>query len=125
MANVLVVDDEMVVLHVMTWMLEKFGHKVWRAANANQALEVLGGSTSFDLAIIDLVLPGVSGIELARTVRERYEALPMIAMSGYVSPESTATMAALDAVGIVRFIPKPVRVLELYSAVNTALAKSG
>ncbi len=124
-ARVLIVDDELVVLHVMTWMLEEFGHTTWRAGNAAQALELLAGPTRFDLAIIDLVLPGMSGMDLAKAIRKGYPDLPMIAISGYLTPQSTYATKALQDVGIKHIILKPVRYFDLREAVRAALAAAG
>ena len=121
MPNVVVVDDDLLVLDVMVHLLENIGHKVWRAGNANEALALMGGPGHFDLVVLDIVLPGMSGIELAKRIRARFPSIPMIAMSGYISDDSSSVVAALHAAGVMQILRKPVDRQALQTALDKAL----
>jgi two-component system response regulator HydG len=121
MANVIVVDDELVVLDLVTLLIEKLGHRVWRVGTAAEVLGLLEGAGHFDLVILDLVLRGMSGIELAKRIQARYPSLPMIAMSGYIADGSTDTVKTLDEIGITEILRKPFDPLMLGAAIREAL----
>ena len=67
MARILLVEDEPLVAHMVRRMLERAGHQVDWAPSGEAALERLG--EPYDLVISDLVMPGVSGLEVIRQVR--------------------------------------------------------
>jgi CheY-like chemotaxis protein len=81
---VLVVDDDSLVLLSTSAMLEDLGHQVISATSASKALEILSTSDlDIDLLISDQVMPGMTGLELARTIRASRPRLPIILASGY------------------------------------------
>ncbi len=82
MKNILVVDNNPVVLKMLTVFLEGRGHKVFGAEDGLAALPILDGYP-LDLAIIDLVMPNISGDKLCRIIRSRPELakLPLVAYS--------------------------------------------
>ncbi len=121
MANIIVVDDEPVVLDLLTDLIGKLGHKVWRVETAAEVLAILEGPGHFDLVIVDLVLRGMSGIELARWIQARYPSLPMIAMSGYITDDSTDTVKTLLEIGITQILRKPLDPFILGAAIREAL----
>ncbi len=121
MANVIVVDDELIVLDVLTSLLGKLGHKVWRAGEPADALRLLRGPGTFDLVILDLVMPGMSGLELAKQIRAKYPVMAMIAMSGYLRGDSTETLETLHALGITEVLQKPIEPLDLETAVYNSI----
>ncbi len=121
MPNVVVVDDDLLVLDVMVHLLENLGHKVWRAGNATEALALMGGPGHFDLVVLDVVLPGISGIELAKRIQARFPSLPMVAMSGYIGDDSSSVVGTLHAAGIKEILRKPVDRQAIQTAVDKAL----
>ena len=121
MANVLVVDNEPIVRDVVGNLLENLGHRVWKAGNARDAFVVLGGPGHFDLVVVDLVLPGTSGFELIKQIRDKRPSIPIIVISGYIRSESTSAIEALHKVGITEVLGKPVDPLYLNIAVTNAL----
>jgi CheY-like chemotaxis protein len=121
MANVIVLDDDLLVLDLVTKLVEKFGHKVWRVGTAAEVLALLAGRGQFDLVILDVVLRGMSGIELAQRIQARYPSLPMIAMSGYIADGSRDTIQTLHDVGITEILRKPLDPFLLGVAVRNAL----
>ncbi len=121
MANIIVVDDELVVLDLVTHLIETFGHKVWRVGTAAEVLAILQGPGHFDLVVLDLVLRGMSGIELAKRIQARYPSLPMIAMSGYIADGSTDVVKTLGDIGITEILRKPLDPFILGAAIREAL----
>lgn len=78
---ILCVDDEQISLRVRSLVLEKAGHDVITASSAREALEILR-SRSVDLVLTDLLMPGMTGAELAREVKILCPSLPVILFSG-------------------------------------------
>ncbi|MFO1144634.1 MAG: response regulator, partial [Amaricoccus sp.] len=70
MARVLVVEDEEAISHLLAYNLEKEGFTVATARDGDEALVAIEESKP-DIAILDWMLPGVSGIELCRQIRAR------------------------------------------------------
>lgn len=82
--RILVVEDNVQVGEFATQLLEELGHSTVLAQNAHEALEVLGEKASeFDLVFTDIVMPGMSGIQLAKEVGRLYPGLRVILTSGY------------------------------------------
>jgi signal transduction histidine kinase len=81
--NVLVVDDDSLVAAGTAAMLEDLGHSVLEASSGLEALAVLERETSVELVITDHAMPGMTGMELAQRLKERWPGLPVILASGY------------------------------------------
>jgi DNA-binding response OmpR family regulator len=105
-----VVDDEANHARVMAIGLRIEGFDVETAADAGNAIELLGRCEPFDLAIVDLMMPGTNGIQLARMVRERYPRTRVVLTSAYHLSERQLVRADCGAVG---FVPKPFDLSEL------------
>jgi PAS domain S-box-containing protein len=83
-SRLLVVEDNVEVGKFSTQLLQDLGYETTWAANADQALALLSEKTSgFDAVFSDVVMPGMSGVELGHEIRRRYPALPIILTSGY------------------------------------------
>ncbi len=80
--HVLLVEDQDGVRELLTTVLRKHGFEVSPASSAEEALEIVAG-LSFDLLLTDVVLPGITGPELARKVREVRPLARVLFMSGY------------------------------------------
>jgi PAS domain S-box-containing protein len=82
--RVLVVEDNIEVGRFSTQLLQDLGYETTWAANAGEALRLLEEDTKrFDVVFSDVVMPGMSGVELGREVRQRYPGLPVVLTSGY------------------------------------------
>jgi CheY-like chemotaxis protein len=82
--RVLVVEDNIEVGQFSTQLLQDLGYETTWAANAGEALKLLEEDASrFDVVFSDVVMPGMSGIELGREIQRRYPALPVVLTSGY------------------------------------------
>ena len=112
MTTILIADDERNIRTTLRTTLELEGYQVVEAENGRQALEALGGG-DLDLAILDLQMPVLDGLETLREIRGRNYDLPVMILTAHGSIEK-----AVDAVrfGAFDFIEKPFhpeRLLEL------------
>jgi CheY-like chemotaxis protein len=82
-STVLVVDDEPQVLAVVARSLAGGGFRVLQASDGASALEVVARHGRPDLVLTDLMMPGISGVELARRLKDSWPELPILFMSGY------------------------------------------
>ena len=82
MATVLIVDDEAQVREVLRRMVEAHGHSVLEAGDGVEALEKLG-EHGVDLAIVDLMMPRMDGLELMGRMRADHADTKVIVISGY------------------------------------------
>ena len=120
--RILLVEDEVVLLEMAKTMLEELGYQVKTASLPVEALSSLQGNTSgIDLLITDVVMPGMSGKELAGEVRKRCENVKVLFMSGYTA-NAIAHHGVLDKG--VAFIQKPFSLRELAHIVREVLDKS-
>ncbi len=80
---VLVVEDNAEVGHFAEHALSDLGFETRRATTAAEALALLQSGERFDVVFSDIVMPGQSGIDLAREVRKRWPRLPVVLTTGY------------------------------------------
>jgi len=78
---ILCVDDEQIPLTLRKSVLERFGYSVLTANSGAEALEQLQ-THHVDLVLTDMLMPGLSGTELAREIKQRMPTLPIILFSG-------------------------------------------
>jgi DNA-binding NtrC family response regulator len=81
---VLVVEDNIEVGTFSTQLLQDLGYETTWASNADEALTRLGEAEGrFDVVFSDVVMPGMSGVELGKEIRRRHPGLPVVLTSGY------------------------------------------
>ena len=112
--RLLVVDDEPLVRRTLVALLRAAGHGVIEAPDGATALALLA-TTPVDCVLTDLGMPGMSGWELARTIKQRRPPLPVLLLTGWQdqAPGDDADRQAVDAV-----LRKPVRLAELQQVVE-------
>ena len=82
--SILVVEDEKAILDIISFVLRRDGYNVISAQNAEEAIRLLDASGDHvDLLIVDLILPGMSGTELAGNLRKKFPGIRIIYTSGY------------------------------------------
>ena len=123
MARLLLVDDDLTLLNVISDYLESRGHQVSRCSDPTLASE-LAEKTAPDLAVVDYEMPGLSGTHLLTEMRGggRTHRLPVLFLSG-VEPLLYASQVAPDP--LVRFLRKPVDFKELEGAITALLDPEG
>ncbi|MBC2777002.1 response regulator [Parasphingopyxis marina] len=82
-ATILVVEDDQRVRRATVAGLEELGHRVVSCANGQTALDILSERADIDLLLTDVVMPEMTGPELAAQVSERHPGLPIIFVTGY------------------------------------------
>ena len=97
--HILVVDDELAVRLTVREILRRAGHDVVAVASGEEALEIVQ-SKSFDLALVDLVMPGMGGIELMRRLLEFAPDLKLIVLTARGSME-TEVEANLQSIALI------------------------
>jgi PAS domain S-box-containing protein len=80
---VVAVDDDSLVLMNTASMLEDLGHKVFEAASAREALDILRREKDVDLVISDQAMPQMTGLQLAAVIKREWPTLPVILATGY------------------------------------------
>ena len=117
-ANVLVVDDEPEIADLMEVYLKSEGCTVFKCGSGTQALEVVG-SQSLDLAILDVMLPDISGFTLCGEIRKehRFPVIMVTAKGADIDKITGLTIGADD------YITKPFNPLELMARVKAQLRR--
>jgi len=118
-ARILIADDDEVSCQLFAETLEDEGLQVEKVTSGDQALLRLS-EESYDLLIVDVRMPGLSGLDVTRIVHEKYPLLPVIVMTAFGSIET-----AVEAIheGAFDFISKPMNLAELKNTVSKALAQ--
>lgn len=119
--HILVVDDEIGALTLIGIMLERGGFGVLKAKDARSALVTLDQSTP-DLIILDVMMPGMNGIDLCRVIRERDDTdhTPVLILSARGDAESI--MRGIEA-GANDYLPKPILHHDLVAKMRTMLGQ--
>ena len=117
--DILLVEDDETVAQVLLGLLAGMGHRPRHAANGLAALVELK-TAHFDLAVLDLDLPGIDGLQLARMIRaqETLARMPMIAVTARSVGDEEAQIRAAGMNGLLR---KPVTAALLEQAIGLAL----
>jgi CheY-like chemotaxis protein len=116
-ATILVVDDDAAVREVAVSSLETFGYRVLAAENGPAALDVLERAERVDLLLVDMAMPGISGVELISRARERRLGLRAMLVTGY------ADITAFSPAEGDLVLQKPYRLERLASSVAEALRR--
>ena len=118
----LVVEDEEMVRGLTVRFLRRSGYEVVEAHDGEQALAAIDVGPAFDLVVTDVVMPGMSGTELADRIRERRPNVAVVLVSGYTA--ETLDIEAQLALGA-GFVAKPFSRKQLGNAISVALRSSG
>jgi CheY-like chemotaxis protein len=103
--------------------MEMFGYTAWVAANADEALGILRGAQEpIDALVTDVVMPGMSGFELAKQVKREYPGIRILYLSGYAA-ETIANHGAPEESAA--FLAKPFSPSELVRKLREVLGEAG
>ncbi|HWI85833.1 MAG TPA: ATP-binding protein [Sphingomonas sp.] len=114
--RILLVEDNEAVGNLAETLLGELGHKVVRARSGPEALSLSDEGAQYDIVFSDVVMPGMSGVELAGKLKQRRPQLPIILTTGY-----SEAFAAAGSQGF-PVVRKPYRMETLATAVDKALA---
>jgi putative two-component system response regulator len=118
--RILVIDDEDVIRMLVVEILESTGYDVTSAESAERALALLE-KADFDLVVSDVIMPGLSGLELLEAVRARRASLPVVLVTGAGTYDTLSQALMRGAAGLVT---KPFAHSDLQAAVADALERA-
>ncbi len=118
--KILVVDDDEGVRQVLSQSLSEAGYRVSVAESGEKAVAAVREET-FDLVILDMVLPRVDGIEVLKEITALRPEIPVVMITGYASVETAIKAMKMGAVD---YIVKPFRMEEVELVVGKALERS-
>ncbi len=116
--RVLVADDEAIIRLGLRSMLAKMGHEVLLAADGREALNLARASRP-DIALLDIRMPNVDGLEVARTLNKR-QAMPIILLTAYSEQDQIQQATELQ---VQSYLIKPVDERDLTAAIPMAVAR--
>ncbi|MGA1981687.1 MAG: response regulator transcription factor [Acidobacteriaceae bacterium] len=114
---IMVVDDEMPIRRALHATLEKLGFKIVEAARGEEALSLVR-TNSFDAVLLDINMPGMTGIEACRKMRKLFPRIPILMLT--VRDSEDDKVEALDA-GADDYITKPFHLRELTARIRAAM----
>ena len=117
--TVLIVEDDVAVRRSLQITLSSLGFRIWDVSSAEEALARLR-EADFDAVLMDLNLPGMSGIEACRRARCDYPQLPILIVSARDTEEDK--IEALDA-GADDYVTKPLKIGELTARIRAAVRR--
>ena len=119
MPRVLVVDDDPHMRDLLSIRLRKAGHRVLCAESGSEALELVESRGAPDVAVLDVTMPGMTGLELLPAMRSRegLERMPAVFLSGRVEEADINAGRALDAT----YLTKPFSGIALVNAIAAAV----
>jgi CheY-like chemotaxis protein len=119
--RLLVVDDEPVISKLVSTMLQRHGHHLTLVQQGQDAWDQIAAAPhDFDALIMDLNMPGLSGLEVARRAREIAFDRPIVVMTGHVTADDRRE---LDRLGITSIIHKPFSAEEFVAAFTKFVTK--
>ena len=123
--RILLAEDNRVNQLLAVRMLEKQGHTVVAVGNGREALDAIA-KDGFDLALIDLQMPDMDGLEATRRIREKEQEtgrsrLPLIALTAHAM---TGDRERCLAAGMDGYVPKPINPQQLFAAIREAGASA-
>ncbi len=125
--NVLIVDDDRIVAESIAQLLDRDGYSTRTAESAEEAMEILAAAcqstvpTPWALAIIDMSLAGMSGLEFIKTLRREYPDIVSLAITGYPTVEAAVQVIRSGAMD---YLSKPMVDDELRIAVEKAIRQN-
>jgi DNA-binding NtrC family response regulator len=117
--DVLLVDDEAEFLAYLKPRLENRGVKAFTAGNGLDALRLLD-EHPVDVVVLDVKMPGISGLEVLRKAKQKHPLVEVILLSGHATVES-----AVDGIklGAFDYLTKPCDIFDLLEKINAALER--
>lgn len=124
MTNILVIDDDKLVREATQILLRARGYDVTAASDGKSGIHA-ARSGQFDLAIVDLFMPGMDGLQVMKAIRQSRPSMPLIAASGFMFGNACPEMPEFEAMateaGAVSTLYKPLRPTDVLHAIEKAL----
>ena len=122
--RILVADDDPAILRLVTTLLEKDNYTVVTARDGREAYKQLQGDANFIAAVLDVVMPHISGPELVRYMKteKSLTRIPVMMMTAEQDPKLSSDSFAA---GAVVFLPKPFTTAQLQIMLQMLIGKAG
>lgn len=121
--KILVIDDEIEILTLVSDLLESFGYSVLKAGDGLKAIEQFQKfHNEIDLVILDQIMPGYSSLDTFLGIKQIDDAVPVLLSSGYDRDKRTEKLLQQGMVG---FLQKPYKMNDLVSAVLQYSRRTG
>jgi DNA-binding NtrC family response regulator len=118
-SRIMVIDDEKIVGDMAKLSLEQDGYNVETFLNAEPALKRLQ-EEQFDVVVTDYKMKGIDGMEVLKTVKDRYPKTQVIMITAFANLDAAIEALRRD---VHDFFPKPVKIKELKASIKRALEK--
>ncbi|HEX2462507.1 MAG TPA: response regulator, partial [Vicinamibacterales bacterium] len=118
-ASILVIDDEEIMREILEALLTREGYQVRLASTGAEGIE-LARSIPFDIAIVDLMMPGLDGMATLEELKKADDELPVLMITAFASVETAITAMKLGAFD---YITKPFKNDEVLVAVRNAVER--
>lgn len=117
--TILIVDDESTILRLTTLMLERYGYRVLTAASGEEVLRLLEiwPDLAPDLAVIDLLIPDMNGVDIARRIKILRPEMSILFCSGFPEEETLRPAFARN----IPYIAKPFTSIQLTTKIRELL----
>lgn len=103
----LVADDDEAVRFTVRDFLETAGHSVLEVRNGRECMEVLSRVDGIDLAVVDIIMPEMDGVDVMREVKRLHPKLPIVVMSGGGRARNLDLLEVAESLGADRVLAKP------------------
>lgn len=117
--RILILDDEDMIRTLLRKVLERKGFEVTEACTAEEVIEILKKDT-FHIFFLDLMLPGMNGMDLCKVIKKQNPVAIVYAITGYTSVFELATCR--DA-GFDDYFKKPLKIEQIYKGAEDAIEK--
>lgn len=121
MSRILIVEDEMHLAQGLQFNLEAEGHEVAISETGEDGLEKLNADSAFDLLVLDVMLPGINGFDVAAELRKRQNFIPVLMLTARGRAEDV--LKGLEA-GADDYLPKPFELSILMARINSLLRRT-
>ena len=119
--RILAVDDDETIIKLYNNILKNMGHDIEVAYSGAEAIEKVA-KESFDMFILDLILPDITGTELLKKIKEKIQGAPVIIVTA--NPTLESSMDAIKTGGVYDYIVKPFESKDLHSVIQRAIEKA-
>jgi DNA-binding response OmpR family regulator len=118
--KLLLVEDEHVLRGLIAQFLRGEGYEIVEAADGSEGVEFFAARGPFDLVLLDLNLPILSGVDVCRSIKSRQPAQPVIICSAAILDSH---ISALLAMNVEQFLSKPYHPLDLLNLITAELSR--
>ncbi len=106
--RILIIDDDDLVLQIICEVVESFGYDVTSAPDGESGLEMLAKGPLPDIVVTDIIMPGLSGLEVIADVKRKFPGVRIVAMSGGGGSKAGDNLATAQELGADATLAKPV-----------------